>query len=120
MKDIFGENTYGQLGTGNKTNSNVPQKILAIPPVISVDCGYGHVAIITNNSDFWSCGYNCYGQLCIGNRSNQLTFQKTSFSNISNIALGAFYSFFQNYNGKIFSCGYNDYGELGLGHFRSP
>ena len=29
----FGENNYGQLGTGNKINSNVPKKIHNIPPV---------------------------------------------------------------------------------------
>ena len=35
----FGENEYGQLGTGNQTNFNVPQKIEDIPPVLSVSCG---------------------------------------------------------------------------------
>ena len=52
----FGENYYGQLGTGTKTNFNVPQlgienkpnfnvpqKLLDIHPVLSVSCGFGHI-----------------------------------------------------------------------------
>ena len=54
----FGENKYGQLGTGNKTNFNVPQKIQDIPPVVSVSCGSYHTLIITNDSNLWSWGRN--------------------------------------------------------------
>ena len=64
----FGENKYGQLGTGNKTNFNVPQKILEIPPVHSVSCGNEHTLIITSDSNLWSCGRNDRGQLCHGDQ----------------------------------------------------
>ena len=74
----FGENGYGQLGTGNKTNLNVAQKILNIPPVLSVSCGYCHTLMITNDDDLWSCGGNESGQLCNGNKEDCLIPQKTS------------------------------------------
>ena len=41
----FGQNSSGQLGTGNKTNFNIPQKIEDIPPVLSVSCGHAHTLI---------------------------------------------------------------------------
>ena len=113
----FGDNNNGQLGTGNKTNFNVPQKILEIPPVLSVSCGARHTLIIATDSNLWSCGENCFGQLCIGNKENQLKPQKTSFSNISNISCGFHHSLFQNDKGEIFSCGHNYHGQCGLGHF---
>ena len=116
----FGDNEYGQLGTGNKTNFNVPQKIHDIPPVLSVSCGFGHTLIITSDSNLWSCGYNDNGQLCLGNNENQITLQKTSFSNISKISTGNLHSLFQNDKGDIFSCGFNQQGQCGLGHFSSP
>ena len=47
----FGDNNRGQLGTGNKTNFNVPQKLINIPPVLSVSCGYSHTLIITDDSN---------------------------------------------------------------------
>ena len=128
----FGENTYGQLGTGtktnlkvsqlgkvNKTNFNVPQKLLDIPPVLSVSCGFGHTLIVTNDSDLWSCGFNEFGQLCHGDGEDRSKPQKTSFSNISKISAGFYHSMFQNDKGEIFSCGDNEEA-YGLGRFDSP
>ena len=46
--------------------------------------------------------------------------QKTSFSNISKISSGHYYSLFQNDKGEIFSCGHNELGQCGLGHSNHP
>ena len=116
----FGQNSSGQLGTGNKTNFNVPQKILEIPPVLSVSCGEHHTLIITNDSNLWSWGRNNYGQLCLGNQKDQLKPQKTSFSDISKISTGNIHSLFQNNKGEIFACGHNQFGQCGLGHSKHP
>ena len=117
----FGGNKGGQLGTGNTIKFNVPQKIPNIPPVFSVSCGKDHILAIANDdSTLWSCGNNMYGQLCLGNKKNQSTFQKTAFSNISKVSSGNHYSLFQNNKGEIYVCGHNYYGGLGLGHFDSP
>ena len=118
----FGDNIVGQLGTGNTTNFNVPQKIQDIPPVLSVSCGTHHTLIITTDSNLWSCGSNNYGQLCLGlgvKRSRSKP-QKTSFSNITKISAGVYHSLFQNNKGEIFACGYNLFGECGLGHYNHP
>ena len=113
----FGENSWGQLGTGNTTSYNIPQKILNIPPARSVACG-SHTLIITNDDNLWSCGFNKYGQLCLENAAErQSTFQKTSFSNIIRVSAGIYHSLFQNISGEIYSCGRNGNGLLGLGHF---
>ena len=113
----FGKNNFGQLGTGNKTNFNVPQKLLDIPPVLSVSCGAYHTLIITNDSDLWSWGFNAYGELCLGDEEDRSKPQQTSFSNISKISAGWNHSLFQNDKGEIFSCGSNGEGACGLGHF---
>ena len=115
----FGENEFGQLGTGNTDNFNVPQKIKNIPPVLSVSCGSDHTLIITNDDNLWSCGRNNNGQLCHGDK-NRTKPQKTSFFNISKISTGYNYSLFQNNKGEIFSCGNNHSGHCGLGHFDNP
>ena len=116
----FGENNSGQLGTGNKSTFNVPQKILNIPPVHSVSCGGYHTLMITNDDNLWSCGSNNFGQLCHGNKEDLIMPQKTLFSNISKISAGSSHSLFQNIKGEIFSCGFNQDGECGLGHFNNP
>ena len=66
----FGKNDAGQLGIGNTTKFNVPQKLQNIPPVLSVSCGSDHTLIITNDSNLWSCGRNDCGQLCHGDKED--------------------------------------------------
>ena len=115
----FGENNFGQLGTGNKTDFNVPQKLLYIPPVLSVSCGSYYTLMITNDSNLWSCGNNQFGQLCQGDKKYRSKHQKTLFSNITKVSAGRAHSLFENNKGEIFSCGYN-HGQCGLGHFNHP
>ena len=116
----FGENSWGQLGTGNKTNFNVPQKILNIPPVLSVACGSSHTLMITNDDNLWSCGRNNCGQLCNESTEGSSMPRQTSFTNISKISTGYVHSVFENNKGEIFACGFNKRGACGLGHFNHP
>lgn len=108
----FGFNVRGQLGTGDTQQYNIPQKIENIPLVHSVSCGGAHTLIITHTDDLWSFGYNGFGQLCLENKDDQLKPIQTSFSTISKIATGNYFSFFQNIDGEIFGCGTNHYGDL--------
>ena len=110
----FGKNNFGQLGTGNKTDFNDPQKLQDISPVLSVSCGYEHTLIITNDDNLRSCGKKEYGQLCHGDKEHTL------FSNISKISAGYYHSLFQNDKEELFACGYNQQGACGLGHKQHP
>ena len=77
----FGYNNYGQLGTGNKTKINVPQKLQNIPPVLSVACGSDHTLMITNDLNLWSRGRNDCGQLLTLKASKNIIFEH--FENIN-------------------------------------
>ena len=117
----FGENNCGQLGTGNTTSFNVPQKLeVNIPPVHSISCGSEHTLIITNEDNLLSWGRNEFGQLFHGDTENRSIPQKTPFSHISKISAGYDHSLIQNNKGEIISCGYNQWGQCGLGHFNRP
>ena len=142
----FGANGHGQLGIGNlnkelnllqKIRGNnekyansmgrnttiantTPQRIVNIPPVYSISCGFYHTLILTNDSKLWSCGSNKFGQLALRHTERQFTPQLTSFANIINISAGGLFSLFQNTNGEIYGCGFNASGELGLGNNVSP
>lgn len=114
----FGQNYYGQLGTGNLECQKTPQKIQNIPIARDVSCGYQHTLFIASVQDeLWAVGNNSFGQLCNGKSFNISTPEKTKYSNISNISAGYYHSIFQNYNGELFGCGNNEYGQLGFGHF---
>ena len=110
----FGENSFGQLGTGNITNYTVPQKITNIPPVQSISCGGYHTLFITNDENLWSMGRNDTGQLCLNSAVSQIKPTQTSFSKISKIYAGGYHSIFQTNKMKIFGCGNNQHAQLGF------
>ena len=109
----FGQNNYGQLGIGNKTNfNNVPQKLLEIPPVISVDCGSEHILIITNDDNLWSCGRNSNGQLCHGDKEDRLIPQKHHFLTSQQYHLVGIIHYFKTTKEKYLRVGIIDTGNV--------
>lgn len=110
----FGTNGCGQLGTGAKPGmkQHRPKKIVNIPHVQSISCGAAHILILTIDDNLWSCGWNVFGQLALGNKKDEYVPVKTSHSNISLISGGYCHSLFQNFDGKIYGCGTR--GELGF------
>ena len=61
----WGKNDYGQLGTGNYTNSTSPQ-LLQMPSgesVTSIHAGNSHACAITVSEQLYCWGWNGYGQL---------------------------------------------------------
>lgn len=78
----FGDNLFGNLGTGNLAGTLSPVKI-EIPPVSSVCCGRNHTLCLTIQKELWSFGSNAFGELCLGASSgSQSSPTKTSFCDI--------------------------------------
>ena len=110
----FGDNSFGQLGTGNTAGcSKVPQKITNIPPVRSISCGGYHTLLITNDDILWSMGRNDTGQLFLKHSNSISKPCQTSYANVARICAGGYHSFFQTNDLEIFGCGNNQFGQLG-------
>ena len=126
-----GYNNYGQLGLSNIINK-YDLTLISLPNTqiypINVACGAIHTIILYNNGDgtnsVYGCGYNVYGQLGIGNTTNQsnLTLILLPKSNIYpiNIACGINHTIILYNNGdgtnSVYGCGDNSHGQLGLGN----
>ena len=124
-----GRNDHGQLGFGTTSTSttNTFTQVPNMTDVKQVICGSGalvssnhntHVFIIKNDGSVWSCGYNGYGQLGLGDATDRSTFTQVT-TNINNdvrqIACGHYFTFIIKNNGTLWACGYNGDGQLGLG-----
>ena len=67
----WGNNAYGQLGSGNRNNSSVPVKVRGLPAsAASISCGAGHTCAVLTTGEAWCWGRNEYGQ--IGRTAGQL------------------------------------------------
>ena len=77
--------------------------------------GYGHTMILMKSGELWSCGYNYYGQLGLGDTTTKKTFTYC-LSNVEYVACGHNFTFVIKNDGTLWSCGRNNKGQLGLGN----
>ena len=76
---VCGNNRFGQLGIGKKPKGiemlvAVPRVISTLPKITSVSAGSYHSLALDEFGHVWTCGYNFYGQLGLGNYKNQEQF----------------------------------------------
>ena len=123
---VWGYNGYGQLGTGNTSQVNVPTKVAALDGItivdISVGCSssydYNHVVFRTATGTVYACGYNGYGQLGLGNTTTVSTptaLDKTDFVSIKAVGAQFGCSFGIDTAGNLWAWGDGSSGKLGLG-----
>jgi len=116
-----GRNDYGQLGLVDTTNKYTPVEItyftansIIITKIVS---GLHHTMFLESDGKVYSCGWNNYGQLGLGDTTNRYTPQLiTNLNNITQIARGAFHTIFLDTNSNVYTVGYNASGQLGIGN----
>jgi RCC1 and BTB domain-containing protein len=70
----WGYNAYGQLGLGDSTSRNIPQKLdlKNNETVESISCGFAHSLFLTTDGDIYAFGLNNFGQIGNGKATNEL------------------------------------------------
>ena len=113
-----GYNASGQLGLGDGANrSTFTQITTNTDDIRSVYCGNDYTYILENDGTLWSCGYNGYGQLGLGDTTNRKTFTQitTNVDDIKQVYCGWAHTLILKNDGTLWNAGYNDDGQLGLG-----
>ena len=59
----FGNNEYGQLGTGDCADATVPKQVKSLKNMVEIACGSSHTAVIDSNGSVFTFGKGKNGQL---------------------------------------------------------
>ncbi|XP_071957230.1 secretion-regulating guanine nucleotide exchange factor-like [Antedon mediterranea] len=112
----WGANSYGQLGTGNTTDTFTPQKVESFPneAIKCIRGGGAHTVIITESGSLYVCGWNSKGQLGLGHHEDQVNFQIIkNIPPICDVSCGWEHTLAITENGKLYSWGGNNFKQLG-------
>ena len=114
-----GHGGYGQLANGSTSNQSTWQTVSGTWSNIWSNGGYFTALFAINSTgDLFSCGYNGYGQLGLGNTSNYSTLTDTGMNNVVDVYCAQYSSYGPTIvklsDGSMWGCGYNGSGTLAL------
>jgi len=112
----WGQNTYGQLGDGGFTQSDVPVSADGLNFVTSVAAGRRHTLALLSNESADAWGANTAGQLGDGgNLSSTVPVAVEGLKGVKALAAGANHSLALLSDGTVMAWGGNESGQLGDG-----
>ncbi|MGE3801661.1 MAG: RCC1 domain-containing protein [Candidatus Kapaibacterium sp.] len=115
----WGNNEYGQLGTGGTpaTARPTPKTVESLNHVKEIALGAEHGLAIELSGNIAAWGSNDFGQLGLGNDNPQNTPKWIpAFVGAIDVAAGNYHSVALKNDGTVWTWGYNRSGELGLGN----
>ncbi|CAB1451658.1 unnamed protein product [Pleuronectes platessa] len=118
----WGYNNSGQVGSGSTANQPTPRRVsscLQNKVVVNVACGQLCSMAVLDNGEIYGWGYNCNGQLGLGNNGNQQTpcrIAALQGVNIVQVACGYAHTLALTDEGLVYAWGANSYGQLGTGN----
>jgi alpha-tubulin suppressor-like RCC1 family protein len=112
----WGGNGNGQLGVGNRTDSDVPVHVAGLTGVIAVSGGDCHTAALRADGTVWTWGCNGVGELGNGNFVDSLLpIQVIGIGDVVQIAARDYHNVVVRADGTVWTWGFNANGQLGNG-----
>ena len=111
-----GLNSNGQLGDGTGTRRLKFVEVLSSGSgVKQVATGVQHTQLLKQDGSVWAAGYNNYGQLGDGTKTQRNKFVKVVDGGVKEVRTGQYFSVLLNDKHELCVTGYNLYGSLGTG-----
>ncbi|XP_060743908.1 RCC1 and BTB domain-containing protein 2 isoform X1 [Tachysurus vachellii] len=118
----WGYNNSGQVGSGSTANQPTPRRVsscLQNKVVVNIACGQLCSMAVLDNGEIYGWGYNCNGQLGLGNNGNQQTpcrIAALQGITVVQVACGYAHTLALTDEGFVYAWGANAYGQLGTGN----
>lgn len=112
---MFGNNDYGQLGTGDNIDRYNPTEITSVGKVKQVSCGTGHTGVITEDDRLFMFGHLVGTEYEYVFRPTEIT----SVGKVKMVSCGNLHTAVITQDDKLFMFGNNGCGQLGTGILHS-
>lgn len=116
---VWGSNTYGQLGLGDKETREKPKILQLSPGVRAVQAAAGdrHTLVLSSTSQLYVFGSGKEGQIAPDYVDHLVPYEEKLLSGvpIRQIACGSYHNLVLSWAGVLFSWGGNNHGQLGHG-----
>lgn len=110
----WGNNSYGQLGSGNTEKNNTPSVVNNIPLAESIKAGQYNSYVLTRAGEVYSFGRNSNYSLGLGVNDNYISVPtKVESENVERISAGQNFATYVKDDGFVYSWGLNTVGQLG-------
>jgi alpha-tubulin suppressor-like RCC1 family protein len=113
----WGDNTYGQLGTGDTTSLGTPTRVSGLTDVLLLAAGERHGLAMDRSGAAWSWGQNLHGEL--GTRKSATLVPTPelvpSFYSMTEVAAGGYHSLAIDSTGALYAWGSGTSAQLGTG-----
>ena len=106
--------TDGSVRRTSGANATI-ELLAAGSGAVQISAGVSHNAVVKEDGGVWTTGSNAYGQLGIGNTTDQSVWKEVKRLDAVQIAAGDRYSLALDADGRVWAWGKNDAGQLGLG-----
>ncbi len=111
----WGDNLFGQLGTGDFDSSATARTVLDITNITQVVAGRDHTCALTTAGEVWCWGDNGWGQLGTNGFSTHTPVRLETLSSVVQLTARDFTTCALTSVGDLFCWGRNAEGELGVG-----
>ena len=111
----FGQNQYGQLGIGNRTESEIPKMVLS-SGVAAIAAGNRFSLILKQDGSLWITGQEFYYSEGSGGEPKTLSPKILVPENVTSVVAFSGHAFFNTTDGSTWAIGNNNYGQLANGN----
>jgi len=116
----YGQNVYGELGTGDTTSYDEPQQVIFPEGTIikQIAAGEYHAVALDTEGNVWTWGRNNYYQLGLASASeSNVPMLVPGLPKVTRITAGNNSVMAVTEDNKLVAWGQNAYGELGIGEY---
>lgn len=112
--ECWGENAYGQLGTGDNFSRDQPAEVVGLSAVTQLEVGPLSACAIRSDQSLWCWGGNIVGELGDGTKNDSSSPIKVALSGVERVAISNHPCAITS-GGRLFCWGDNSFRQVGNG-----